>query len=322
MLHWEQHQMDDQEVWTGTNSMIQLTIAPQLGSKVISLKNLKTGREWLSRTDQPLGNKGYASSFADNDGSGWDEMFPTINACHYPTFPWQGVELPDHGEVWSIPWHVIVHEGQLSSDVYGVRMPYHLKKSYSFTKEQRLRIDYSVQNLSSFPFSFLWAAHPLFQVEEGMEIIVPRELDTIVVSYSQDGRLGQMGDIQKWPIPFADQGQTRLNLVEAAAARTAEKYYFQGELPEGKASLYDPVTEEQLTIIFPKEKVPYLSIWANAGGYQGQYHVAIEPATGFLDDLSYAMEHKAVAVVEAQGTYDWFIEIELSTAKKIRHFPS
>lgn len=315
MLRWDQHKTDGHEVWTGSNSMIQLTLAPHLGSKVISLKNLKTGREWLSRSDNPPGNKGYASSFTDSDGSGWDEMFPTINVCKYPEFPWQGVELPDHGEVWSIPWHVAVQEGKLSCDVYGVRMPYHLKKTYSFTDEERLRIDYSVQNLSPFPFSFLWAAHPLFQVDEGMEIIVPSELNTIVVSYSQDGRLGQMGDIQKWPIPFAHQEQTRLNLVEAATARTAEKYYFQGELPEGKASLYDPGTGEQLTMIFPKEKVPYLSIWANYGGFGGQYHVAIEPATGFLDDVSYAMARQAVSTVEGHGTYEWFVEIELCAVK-------
>jgi len=313
MLQWRQHQMDDQMVWTGTNSFIELTIAANLGSKVISLKNLKTGREWLSRTDNRLGNKGYASSFADSDGSGWDEMFPTINVCRYPEFPWQEVELPDHGEVWSVPWHVIAHEGKLSCDVYGVRMPYHLKKTYAFTKEQRLRIDYSVQNLSPFPFSFLWAAHPLFQVEEGTEILVPHEMNTIVVSYSQDDRLGQRGDLQKWPIPYGEQEQIRLNVVEAATARTAEKYYFLGELPEGMASLLDPVTGEQLTMLFPQDKVPYLSIWSNAGGYLGQYHVAIEPATGFLDDLTYAMERKSAAIVEAHGTYEWFLEIELTS---------
>ena len=38
-------------------------------------------------------------------------------------------------------------------------------------------------------------------------------------------------------------------------------------------------------MMFPKEQVPYLAIWANYGGYQGQYHLALEPATGLLDNL-------------------------------------
>jgi hypothetical protein len=67
-----------------------------------------------------------------------------------------------------------------------------------------------------------------------------------------------------------------------------------------------------MTMYFPIEQVPYLSIWANYGGYLGQYHVAIEPATGFLDDVSYAMEQGKAAHGEAGGTYSWFLELELS----------
>ncbi|OPA74008.1 hypothetical protein BVG16_24935 [Paenibacillus selenitireducens] len=312
MLGWEKQEIDGYLAWIGRTELMEIIVVPQLGSKAISLKHRKTNREWLSRTELPLGNRGYASSFSDSDGSGWDEMFPTINPCRYGEYPWQGVELPDHGEVWSIPWQAMVDNQQLQCEVYGVRMPYQLRKTYSFRTAERLRIDYSVQNLSPFPFSFLWAAHPLFQVVEGMEIRVPADLNQIVVSYSQHGRLGETGDKLAWPNPFGEASPTPLNRVEADTARTAEKYYFAEELPEGKASLYDPRTGEQMTMYFPIEQVPYLSIWANYGGYLGQYHVAIEPATGFLDDVSYAMEQGKAAYVEAGGTYSWFLELELS----------
>lgn len=314
MFFWKRQRIEGYERWTGLNSMMQITIAPELGSKVISLKNVRTGREWLAQPDQGYGNGGYASSFAASDGSGWDEIFPTVNGCNYQTFPWQGVELPDHGEVWSLPWQTSAQDGKLRCEVHGIRFPYHLSKTYSFTEEERLRIDYRVRNLSPFPFSFLWAAHPLFRVKEGMEMIVPSELNKIVVSYSQNRRLGEMGDAHFWPNPCMDAGEIRLDRIESEAARTAEKFYFQGELPEGRAALYDPGTKERLTLLFPKEKVPYLSIWANYGGYRNQYHVALEPATGFLDDLSYAMEHGQAAIIKEHGTYHWFLEIEMSLA--------
>ncbi|OIB02437.1 hypothetical protein AK95_30145 [Paenibacillus sp. LC231] len=41
----------------------------------------------------------------------------------------------------------------------------------------------------------------------------------------------------------------------------------------------------------------------------GQYHLALEPATGLLDDLSYAMHRQAAAEVPAGGTYSWYLEI-------------
>ncbi|MCJ8014650.1 aldose 1-epimerase family protein [Paenibacillus sp. KQZ6P-2] len=306
---WTHHMMNGHNAWTGQTSAMQVTLLPELGSKMVSLKNRLTGREWLSQSEGPLGNLGYGSSFKGSDGSGWDEMFPTINVCRYPEFPWLDTTLPDHGEVWSISWQAEAIENKLECNVHGVRLPYQLRKTYSFPTEDRLRIDYAVTNLSSFPFSFLWAAHPLFQIEEGMEIIVPEGLSQIAVSYSENGRLGQTGELRPWPQPLGDNPEIRLDRTGGKQEKTAEKFYFTGDLPEGRASIYDPKKQEGLSFAFPKEKVPYLSVWANYGGYQGQYHLALEPATGFLDDLAYAMERKSVATVEAGETYDWHLEV-------------
>ncbi|WP_019635826.1 DUF4432 family protein [Paenibacillus fonticola] len=309
---WKQEVKDGCTVWTGQTSAMRLAVVPELGSKVISLQNRLTGREWLAQPEGRHGNQGYDSSFGDSDGSGWDEMFPTINPCDYPAFPWAGTPLPDHGEVWSIPWNASADTEKLHCDVHGIRLPYHLRKTYSFIREDLLRIDYSVTNYSPFPFSFLWAAHPLFQIEAGMEIIVPDGLREIAVSYSENARLGRYGDLRSWPQPFADREDIVLNVAGEKRDNTAEKFYFTGKLPEGRAAIYDPRGQEGLTITFPCEKVPYLSIWANYGGYQGQYHLALEPATGYLDHLSAAMEQGRAAIVEAGGTggtYSWHLEV-------------
>lgn len=307
--------IDGYSAWTGQTSAMQVTLLPQLGSKMISLQNRLTSREWLSKPKGPLGNRGYGSSFGDSDGSGWDEMFPTINACRYPEIPWLGTALPDHGEVWSIPWQAHASQDKLQCSVHGVNMPYHLCKTYTFSADDRLRIDYAVTNHSPYSFSFLWAAHPLFQIEEGMEIIVPGELSEIAVSYSEGERLGQTRERRPWPQPFVNDPEIRLNITGGEQERTAEKFYFTGRLPEGIASLYDPKKQEGMTLSFPKEKVPYLSVWANYGGYQGQYHLALEPATGFLDDLAYAMEQKEVATVGGGETYTWYLEVSWMAQK-------
>ncbi|SFD84725.1 Galactose mutarotase [Paenibacillus catalpae] len=307
-VYWENVKAEGYDAFRGRSSRLELTLIPSLGSKVVSLKDVISGREWLSRTAIPLGNKGYASSFAESDGSGWDEMFPTVDACRLEQSPWTGIDLPDHGEVWSLPWQCELRDDRLHCVVNGRRMPYRLEKTYSFTNDGRLRIDYIAHNLAPDPLPFLWAAHPLFQAKAGMEIIVPARLERIAVSYSHNRRLGDKGTLLPWPQPLPD---IRLNIVEAESAGTAEKFYFDGGLPEGKVSLYDPVSKEKLTMTFPKEQVPYLAVWANYGGYLNQYHVALEPATGFLDDASTAWSEGEIAVIAGHGRYEWFLELEL-----------
>lgn len=313
---WSKGMLDGYKVWTGRTEVMEMVLVPELGSRVISLRNRISGREWLAQPAGALETNRYASSFGKRDGSGWDEMFPTINPCRYPVYPWKGTELPDHGEVWSISWKAHSEEEQLHCSVQGIRIPYQLRKTYSFPREDTLRIDYAVHNPSPFPFCFLWAAHPLFQIDEGAEIMVPNELREIIVSYSANGRLGEFSDIRKWPQPWDEKPHIRLNRTESRLEASAEKFYFAGELPDGQASIYDPVAREGLRMTFPKEQVPYLGIWANYGGYQGQYHLALEPATGLLDDLSYAMDRQAAAEVPAGDTYTWYLEISWIDGQK------
>ena len=66
--------------------------------------------------------------------SGFDEVFPSIESCYYPVEPWEGVKVPDHGEVWSLPWRYEVHEDSVDLSVHGVRFPYRLQKKIHFVK--------------------------------------------------------------------------------------------------------------------------------------------------------------------------------------------
>ena len=130
---------------------MEMAVVPKLGCRVISLRNRRTGREWLVRPVGGLETNEYASSFGSGT-QGWDEMFPTINVCRYPAYPWEGTELPDHGEVWSIPWEAHSEEEQLHC---ACRESEFLSaaKNLLLPREDTLRIDYAVYNPSPFPFS-------------------------------------------------------------------------------------------------------------------------------------------------------------------------
>ncbi|MFC5649457.1 hypothetical protein ACFPYJ_09990 [Paenibacillus solisilvae] len=313
MGRWTKENQEGYDVWAGETDAVSIRVIPELGSKVISLVNRRSNREWLWRSGKALGNQGFGSSFGASDESGWDEMFPSINECLYPEAPWMGNKIPDHGEVWSSKWQASCTEGELHCRVEGVCLPYSLEKRYSFVSENILRMDYTLTNRSDSPFSFLWAAHPLFRIHEGMRLNVPGELSEIETSYSQDQRLGVFQDKLAWPIIESEQGMLDLRLIESADSKSAEKYYFTGKLELGMAQLSDPATGEAVTLRFPAETVPYLAVWANYGGFGGHYHLAIEPATGRMDDLAHAVLHNEAAVIGAHGTYRWFLEMEITS---------
>ncbi|NBD24232.1 DUF4432 family protein [Paenibacillus glycinis] len=308
MTNWMQSDIEGRRAWTGGTDELSVTVVPELGAKAVSLLNRKTGREWLWSSGKPLGNRGFGSAFGDSDECGWDEMFPGIRACEYPEDPWRGEPVPDHGEAWTLAWSAAADERGLTCAVNGKRFPYALEKRYSFPDAHTLRIDYTAINHSAHPFSFLWAAHPLMRASEGMRLRVPDGLNEIEVAYSAQERLGGFGDKRPWPV--AAQG-IDLSVIEPDNGRSAEKYYFTGTLKEGWAELSDPSTGEAVEFRFPAEQVPYLAVWANYGGYDDHYHIAIEPATGRMDDLSYAMGRGEAATIAPGGRYAWHLELSV-----------
>ncbi len=100
--------------------------------------------------------------------SGWDEMFPTISACAYPGPGRTWVTLPDHGEVWALPWRLVEAEsGRLTLAVEGQALPYRLTRTLAFTAPDTLALHYQLVNLGAMPLPYIWAAHPQFACGAG-----------------------------------------------------------------------------------------------------------------------------------------------------------
>ncbi|RPH61827.1 MAG: DUF5107 domain-containing protein, partial [Chloroflexi bacterium] len=72
--------------------LLELSIVPGLGGKINSLRDVRTGREWLWRNPRlPYKRLPHGSSYvAEADTGGWDECFPSVSACEYPSAPWSG----------------------------------------------------------------------------------------------------------------------------------------------------------------------------------------------------------------------------------------
>src|SRR5512133_2380160 len=131
----------DQPAVTLESAMLAAQFLPGIGAKLCSLVYKPAGVELLLQRPAPEYRQApYDGDYvAQGECSGFDEMFPSIDRGFYEAYPWRGTPLPDHGEVWSLPWEYSERDAELEFSVHGVRFPYRLEKWVRFTDEGTLR---------------------------------------------------------------------------------------------------------------------------------------------------------------------------------------
>lgn len=294
-----------------TSDKARITVLPERGARIASLVYLPTGRELLWWPDDlmMLPTPTYGMPYADHPAVGIDECLPTIWA---DTF--DGKELPDHGEVWSVPWGVNATNDLIETSVGLRQTPFLFRRRLSFTGPASIRLDYTLTNHGDRPYPALWALHPLMRWRPGMRIILPPAASAVEIG-SVDGAspLTPYTPGASWPVHAGlDLAHAALN-TDGAPAST--KLYAGPLTGESTAALRDDNDGFMATFSFPTDPCRYLGVWINRGAWGGYTHVALEPATGVSEFLSRATARDAVLTVPAGGTVSWYVTIRLDRAQ-------
>jgi hypothetical protein len=304
----------DQEAISIGSDILTAQYLPSIGAKMCSLFYKPLEYELLVQHPGPnYLIQPFDGVYVKGECSGFDDMFPTINTCYYPSYPWQGTKMSDHGEVWSISWECTVDRDthSLHFSTYGVRFPYRIEKWVSFVNPSTLHIEYLLTNLSPFDFDFLWAAHAMFNLEEDVEILLPKGVESVVGILNYSG-MYQYGDTLPWPVMNLKDGTTLdLNKPRPKSTKDAGKFYVKGRLPEGWCGLRFNQSDFTLTLSFPFERVPYLGILVNEGGWRDIYNIFLEPATAPFDRPDIARLWNRISTVKANSTYSWYLSISI-----------
>ncbi len=310
----------DQRAVTIETGRVCAKFLPEQGSKLASLVYKPLGYEML--VQRPAARyllQPFDGDYVAGECSGLDDMFPTIDACYYDRFPWAGTKMADHGEVWSLPWDETVEADGIRFSVNGVRFPYHLEKWVHFTSEGVLRLDYKVINLSRFDFDFLWSAHPMFNLEEGAELVLPEGVEHIVSTLDIPGKLGAYGDVFPWPVTtLADGSQRDFRMMRPKTARDAYKYFIKEKMPEGWCGVKYHQSNFSLVMSFPVAQVPYLGVLPNEGGWQDLYNIFLEPCTAPFDRPDAARYRGQVSTLRAGAVYTWHLNLTLAEGTNFR----
>jgi len=300
------------------NERLRVDVLPDVGGKLISLRDLETSREFFlpPQPDGPQYRRAfYGAPFDAYDVSGFDDCFPTVEACRGKLgaagTAWQ---FPDHGEVWSMAWSWRIEKQQIVLAASGVNWPYRIEKRVGLS-ENGVRVSYRLENLSTEPLAYLWSAHPLLNVRPGARILLPADVTNVLVNWSSDDHAGRLGDIRPWPHLDPQNPSLDYSDVKERETGLAAKV-FTGRLQRGMAAVYDPQADESLAFQFDVERTPYLGLWLCYGGWppaaaQKHLTVALEPCSGRPDSLAEAMKRNEHSVAAPRSKCEWEIEMSI-----------
>ena len=306
-----------QQAWMLENSAIRTVVVPELGAKLVSLFDKRTQCEWLvGPGNRPFKQVPYGASFVEQDMSGWDEMFPTIVECPYPSAgEYDGVVLPDHGEVWPLPWMREPSDtNALKFSVKGKALPYRLSRELNFSTADTLQMNYVLENLSGEEMPYIWAAHPQFVCNDGAEIVLPKQVTAVANVLPPDWGWGELETRFDWPEAINVDGQrVRIDQTGTAVRNQARKFYVPPETHVGWAGLIRQPANDWLRLNWNAGEVPYLGIWIDEGAISPESVVALEPATGFYDNLAVAWEKQQVTTIKPGAIKSWTLSVRLGT---------
>lgn len=285
------------------NERLELVVLPELGAKVISLRSVLTGREfmWLPEGGLRLFPNRAGDSFENSTLAGADECFPTVSPCTLA-----GRDLPDHGEAWSSPWDIDTgqwRQGVLCTRLHLPVSPFHLERRISLAGNEAV-FQYRLCNRAETDQVYLWAFHPLFPIGPGDRIVLPEAIRTVRATAAAGALSAKTGSSLPWPEPMPGVRMDRLELANGYAKCFAN---FAGS-EQGWAAFTS--AGERLTFLFFPSQVPSLGIWITRGGWNGHTHLALEPTSAAADRVSDVRRCEANPVPPG-GERSWSFRLRL-----------
>jgi hypothetical protein len=297
--------IDTERTWDGVpgiqieTDLLRLAVIPQAGAKIHELVHRPSGFDLLWRNPRvPLRPTYPGPSFDDVWSGGWDELFPTDEACTVGDSTFH-----DHGDLWHGPWEWEITrdtgdraEIHLSRDT--VALPCRMEKWIGVERGSRtIGFRHRLTNLGHQPVEFDWSLHVAHAI--GPDSRVHMAPDGLHAEPGQAGRFAAAPDAVGWPM----QGEVDVGAVQPPESGLLEWLYPRG-LREGWCAVAHPSRGVGLGLEFDPEVFRTVWTWGVYGGWRGHYVLLTEPSTSPPGGLARSVANGTAARLEAHGVLE------------------
>lgn len=248
------------------NNYLLVDIFPEGGGKMTSIYNKKLGYEFLWN-NETLNLKAYkaGTEYDPVFYGGVDELIPNDIPENI-----DGMELPDHGELWTQPQAASVGKGLLTLKSFLPVSKLNYKKTIRLDENGPfIHANYTISNENTEPVKFLWKLHAALKIKAGDRILCRAGKGQVVdPEYS---RFKQTDSFQ-WPI------LEKNNVSVIPEKNGTMDFFYLYELDDGEVGL-ENVEQAYFGYRFDKRVFPYVWLFASYGGFLNHYTAILEPCT-------------------------------------------
>ena len=142
---------------------VSVVVVPDLGGRVVSLRDERSGREWLTQGSLPGPDEAGMwrredAVFSGRVSFGWDECLPTVAPCGDPAAA--ASLLRDHGDLWGRAAEVRADDGVITTTWTPERWACRFRRRISLEPGGTIRAEYDLVSLMDKPAPLLWSMHP------------------------------------------------------------------------------------------------------------------------------------------------------------------
>jgi galactose mutarotase-like enzyme len=300
-----EHKIETFRALTLSNDETSITILPEKGADIISLRDIKTDTEFLWESPQGLRRDTPSKTFIDNYEGGWQECFPTGG----PGVNYRGAQIGQHGEVHALAWRVVdsaegENEVSVTLEVQTIKTPFTLRKKITLRNHVNVvEIEEWITNNSRETLPILWGQHPALGgnfLDKNCKIdaIAKRVFSYTLPENAETGQFNQNVE-GEWPFLINKDGESvDVSDVPGPEAKTADMLFIDG-FREGWISVTNRERKVGLAFLFDPEVYKTVWFWQMYGGgtgypwYSRAYTMALEPFTGIPDPHAADIDHVA-----------------------------
>ena len=239
--------------WALENEALSAVVLPAHGGKVASMIYRPRGFELLFQNPKGVFRRaGRGDDFSMFEACGFDEAFPTVDACVFETAG-ETLSYPDHGELWSAAFEPKMDGGGILLSYHSPVLGYRYEKRFSL-EDERLVCRYRIENPTGRDLPALWVCHLLVRCEPDMRLLLPPGVMQVQNVFSSDW-LGQRRALLSWPLAEGPRGQVDLSRMPPDGQL---KYYVRGRVRAGQCGYEYPRSGVRALLCYDPDKLPYL----------------------------------------------------------------